>query len=94
MLLKLETCNGVREKAIEIIKDDDGNGMAKGWAPIGTASAAIYIAAMLSGDGRTELEIAKVAGISAITVKSRSEELATSLNIDKVLPKLQPVNFR
>jgi len=83
---KLGLREEVRERAIEILKDDKGTGVAKGWGPIGTASAAIYIAAMLSGEKITEKEIAKVAGTTEITIRDRYKELVTRLNIDMLSP--------
>jgi len=87
---KLGLSEGIRERAIEILKDDKGTGVAKGWGPIGTASAAIYIAAMLSGEKITEKEIAKVAGTTEITIRDRYKELVTILNIDILSPQTTP----
>jgi len=83
---KLGLSEEIRERAIEILKDDKGTGVAKGWGPIGTAAAAIYIAAMLSGEKITEKEIAKVAGTTEITIRDRYKELVTRLNIDMFAP--------
>jgi transcription initiation factor TFIIB len=83
---KLGLSEEIRERAIEILKDDKGTGVAKGWGPIGTASAAIYIAAILSGEKITEKEIAKVAGTTEITIRDRYKELVSRLNIDILSP--------
>lgn len=77
---KLGLSEEIRERAIEILTDDQGTGVAKG--SIGTAAAAIYIAAMLSGEKITKKEIAKVAGTSQITIQDRYRELVSRLNID------------
>ncbi|MDI6885696.1 MAG: TFIIB-type zinc ribbon-containing protein [archaeon] len=79
---KLGLSEEIREKATEILKDDEGTGVAKGWGPIGTAAAAIYIAAVLSGEKITEKEIAKVVGTTEITIRDRYKELVKRLNID------------
>jgi transcription initiation factor TFIIB len=73
-----------RERVIEIIKKDKGTGTAKGWAPTGTAAAAIYIVANLSGNGehRDEKEIAKVAGTTPITLRNRYKELEKRLKLN------------
>jgi len=70
---KLGLSEEIRERAIEILRDDEGTGVAKGWEPTGTAAAAIYLATVLSGEKRkkTELELAKVAGVSVPTIRSR-----------------------
>jgi transcription initiation factor TFIIB len=83
---KLGLSEEIRERAVDILKDDKGTGVAKGWGPIGTAAAAIYIAAMLSGEKITEKEIAKVAGTTEITIRDRYKELVTRLNIDMFAP--------
>lgn len=79
---KLGLSEEIREKATEILKDDEGTGVAKGWGPIGTAAAAIYIAAVSSGEKITEKEIAKVVGTTEITIRDRYKELVKRLNID------------
>ncbi|HID19883.1 MAG TPA: transcription initiation factor IIB [Methanophagales archaeon] len=83
---KLGLSAEIRERAMLILKDDEGKGMAKGWGPIGTAAAAIYIATVLSGEYRTEKEIAKVAGTTEITIRDRYKELVKRLNIDALSP--------
>jgi transcription initiation factor TFIIB len=83
---KLGLSAEIRERAMLILKDDEGTGMAKGWGPIGTAAAAIYIATVLSGEYRTEKEIAKVAGTTEITIRDRYKELVKRLNIDALSP--------
>ncbi len=81
---ELGLSDATRERAIEIIKNDKGTGVAKGWGPTGTAAAAIYIATILCGESRAEKEIAKVAGTTPITLRTRCKELEKrlKLNID------------
>ena len=72
----------IRERAIEIIKKDKGVEIAtKGWGPIGTAAAAIYIAAILGGEYRTEKEIAHAMGTTEITIRNRYKELGKRLDL-------------
>ncbi len=87
---KLGLSGEIRERAIEILRDDKGTGVAKGWGPIGTAAAAIYIATVLSGEYRTEKEIAKVAGTTEITIRDRYKELIKRLEIDVLSPSPRP----
>ena len=70
-----------RERAIEILNDDKGIEATKGWGPIGTAAAAIYIAAIVGGEYRTEREIAKVMGTTEITIRNRYKDLEKRLDI-------------
>jgi len=82
----------IRERAIEIIKERRGTITAKGWAPAGTAAAAIYLALALSGEvGYKEAkEIAKVAGTTPVTLQNRYKELEkrSKLNTDILSPYL------
>ena len=81
---KLGLSGVVREKAIEIIKEKRETGEDRGWAPIGKAAAAIYIATRLCGGYRSMKEIAKVAGTTEITIQNRYEELSKVLDIDEL----------
>ncbi len=67
----------IRERAIEIIKEGGETIAAKGWAPAGTAAAAIYLAMTLSGEVgyQEEKEIARVAGTTPVTLRNRYKEL-------------------
>jgi transcription initiation factor TFIIB len=69
----------IREKAILLIRKSRGMGVAKGWSPTGTAAAAIYLAAELSGEPVEEKEVARVAGTTPITLRSRYIELKKRL---------------
>ena len=85
---KLGLSEEIRERAVEILKDDKGTGVAKGWGPIGTAAAAIFIATTISGEKITERKIAKVAGTTEVTIRDRYKELAGRLNIDLFSPNV------
>lgn len=81
----------IRERAIEIIKESKETVAAKGWAPAGTAAAAIYLAMTLSGEEggyQEEKEIAKVAGTTPVTLQNRYNELEKwiKLNMDVLFP--------
>lgn len=86
---KLGLSEEIRERAVEILKDDKGTGVAKGWGPIGTAAAAIFIATIISGEKITERKIAKVAGTTEVTIRDRYKELADRLNIDLFSPNVR-----
>ena len=59
-----------REKGITVGKD-----------PTGLAAAALYIAAILEGERRTQRAIAKVAHVTEVTIRNRYKELVKELNI-------------
>jgi len=80
----LNLSSEIRAKAIEIIKRATEKELTTGRGPIGIAAAAIYIAAILSGESCSEEEIAKVAGTTEITIRNRYKELSKVLDIDEL----------
>lgn len=78
-LLKLST--QTIKKAIEILKKAQEMGLTAGKDPAGLAAAAIYIAALLSGEVRTQKEVARAAQVTEVTVRNRYKELAKKLKI-------------
>ncbi|RLE73493.1 MAG: transcription initiation factor IIB [Thermoprotei archaeon] len=78
-LLKLST--QTIKKAIEILRKAQEMGLTAGKDPAGLAAAAIYIAALLSGEVRTQKEVARAAQVTEVTVRNRYKELAKKLKI-------------
>ncbi len=74
----------VMKRAAEIIQMSKERGITAGKDPAGLAAAAVYIAALLEDERRTQKEIAQVAGVTEVTVRNRYKELAKELGI--VLP--------
>ncbi len=75
----------VQAKTIEILKQAADKELTSGRGPTGVAAAAIYIASILSGERRTQREVAEVAGVTEVTIRNRYKELAERLDIDIVL---------
>jgi transcription initiation factor TFIIB len=67
--------------AAEIIDKAKQLGLTAGKDPAGLAAAAIYIAALLNDERRTQKEIAQVAGVTEVTVRNRYKELTQELKI-------------
>ena len=74
-------------KAIEILKKAQQMGLTAGKDPAGLAAAAIYIAAMLQGEVKTQKEVARAAQVTEVTVRNRYKELVKKLNIKPPLKK-------
>ncbi len=68
-------------KAIEILKRAKEAGLTAGKDPAGLAAAAIYIAALQTGEVRTQKEVAQAAQVTEVTVRNRYKELARKLKI-------------
>ncbi len=71
----------VQQKAMEIIKKAISKGLISGRGPTGVAAAAIYIAAALEGERRTQKEVADVAGVTEVTIRNRYRELRKELDL-------------
>ncbi len=74
-------------RAIDILKEAQKMGLTAGKDPAGLAAAAIYIAAMMQGEMRTQKEVARAAQVTEVTVRNRYKELVKKLNIKLPLKK-------
>jgi len=72
----------VVKTAIELIDKAKELGLTAGKDPAGLAAAAVYIAAQLLDERRTQKDVAQVAGVTEVTVRNRYKELISNLNID------------
>jgi len=77
----LKLSGKVQEKAIQILKKALKKGLISGRGPTGVAAAAVYIAAALMGERRTQKEVADVAGVTEVTIRNRYRELKKELNL-------------
>jgi len=72
----------VQSKAIELLKEATKKGLTSGRGPTGVAAAAIYIASVISGERRTQRDVADVARVTEVTVRNRYKELCVKLGLD------------
>jgi len=68
---ELRLSNRAQAEAMRILKEWHGTGIARSLSPVGTAATAIYIAAEFCGERRRQNEIAKVTGVTEVTLRSR-----------------------
>ncbi len=78
---ELKLSGACQRKAAEILKQAKETGLTAGKDPTGLAAAAIYVAAILTGERRTQREIAEVAHVTEVTVRNRYKELVRELNV-------------
>lgn len=71
----------VQKEAVKIIKKALKKGLISGRGPTGVAAAAVYIAATLLGERRTQKEVAEVAGVTEVTIRNRYRELKRELGL-------------
>ena len=82
---ELKLSEKIQVKAIEIINQSKEKGLTIGKGPNGVAAAAIYLSSLLLGERKTQRDIAEVAGVSEVTVRSRYKELSEYLNVSGVI---------
>ena len=78
-----------QSKAVEILEKAQNAELTSGRGPTGIAAAALYVAALMHGEKRTQREVADVAGVTEVTIRNRYKELLDKLKLDKELKKKQ-----
>jgi transcription initiation factor TFIIB len=78
----LKLSGEAQSKAIELLNEAQKKGLTSGRGPTGVAAAAIYIASVLTGERRTQRDVADVARVTEVTVRNRYKELCDKLGLD------------
>ena len=73
----------VQAKAREILVIAVDEEITSGKGPTGVAAAALYIAAVLEGEKRTQRDIADVVGVTEVTIRNRYKDLVEKLGIEE-----------
>ncbi len=76
-----------QSKAVEIIEQARRIALTSGRGPTGIAAAALYVAALINGEKRTQRAVADVAGVTEVTIRNRYKELLTELKLEDELKK-------
>jgi len=76
-----------QSRAVEILELAQQAELTSGRGPTGIAAAALYVAALINGEKRTQREVADVAGVTEVTIRNRYKELLDRLNLEKELQK-------
>ncbi len=78
-----------QSKAVEIIEMAQRAELTSGRGPTGIASAALYVAALMNGEKRTQREVADVGGVTEVTIRNRYKELLEKLGLEQDIKKLR-----
>ncbi len=78
---ELDLSSKTRVRADKILKKATNQELVSGRGPIGLAAASLYMASVLSGEKRTQKEIAETSGVTEVTIRNRYKELADKLRI-------------
>ncbi len=82
---KLNFSAETQTKAIEILKKAEAEELTSGRGPTGLAAAALYVASLISGEKRTQREIADVVSVTEVTIRNRYKEIIEKLNLDTMI---------
>ncbi|MHA1145673.1 MAG: transcription initiation factor IIB [Candidatus Helarchaeota archaeon] len=75
MASQLKLSNDIQKDATEIITKAEKKGMLSGKDPKGIAAAALYLASLKNEDRRSQNQVARVAGITEVTLRNRFKDL-------------------
>ena len=78
---ELNLSNQSQQIAIKILNGAKKFGITAGKDPSGMAAASIYIAALHTGEHKTQREIARIANITEVTVRNRYREIVKCLKL-------------
>ena len=81
-----------QNESLKILKRADITELTSGRGPAGIAAAALYVAALVNDEKKTQREVADVAGITEVTIRNRYKELIEKLELeDKLKAKVNAV---
>lgn len=70
-----------QSKSVEILEMAQRSELTSGRGPTGIAAAALYVAALINSEKRTQREVADVAGVTEVTIRNRYKELIKKLDL-------------
>ncbi len=74
-----------QNESLRILKKADISELTSGRGPAGIAAAALYVAALMNDEKKTQREVADVAGITEVTIRNRYKELIEKLALEDKL---------
>ncbi len=74
-----------QQEALKVLKKADTSELTSGRGPAGIAAAALYVAALMNDEKKTQREVADVAGITEVTIRNRYKELIDKLDLEEKL---------
>jgi transcription initiation factor TFIIB len=78
--------------ALKILKRAEEVELTSGRGPAGISAAALYVAALINDEKKTQREVADIAGITEVTIRNRYKELIEKLQLeDKIKQKEEEI---
>ncbi|RMD45590.1 hypothetical protein D6829_01975 [Candidatus Pacearchaeota archaeon] len=72
-----------QNEALKILQRTEISELTSGRGPAGIAAAALYVAALINDEKKTQREVADVAGITEVTIRNRYKELLERLKLEE-----------
>ena len=69
--------------ALKVLNDAEKVELTSGRGPAGISAAALYVAALMNDEKKTQREVADIAGITEVTIRNRYKELIEELNLEE-----------
>jgi transcription initiation factor TFIIB len=69
--------------ALKVLKRAEEVELTSGRGPAGIAAAALYVAALINDEKKTQREVADIAGITEVTIRNRYKELIERLDLEE-----------
>jgi transcription initiation factor TFIIB len=80
-----------QSRAVDILNEAKKAELTSGRGPTGIAAAALYVAALMNNEKRTQREVADVAGVTEVTIRNRYKELLRELKLKDKIKKAEVV---
>jgi len=85
----LKLSNDTLTKSMDIITRSEDKNILSGKNPVTVAAAAIYFAALITGERRNQKTIAETLGITEVSLRCRGMEIFKTLNLEKEFKKVR-----
>jgi transcription initiation factor TFIIB len=79
---ELKLSGATQKKTLDLLQQSHKKELTSGRGPTGVAAAAIYIAAILCNERRTQREVADIAGVTEVTIRNRYKEMTNKLKLE------------
>lgn len=72
-----------QNEALKILRRAEKIELTSGRGPAGISAAALYVAALINDEKKTQREVADIAGITEVTIRNRYKELIEKLGLEE-----------
>ena len=88
----LKLSPATQNDALDILDQAKDVELTSGRGPAGIAAAALYVAALMNDEKKTQREVADIAGITEVTIRNRYKELIDKLKLEEKIKQKEAEN--